>query len=396
MEDTFPKLLFRNCQQWGSSRVALRKKEYGVWREHTWEDCYHKVKAIFGGLASLGLEAGSGVSILADSNPEWFWCELAVLAARGIVTGLNPAGSAEDTKGLMLLAQPKFVLAQDQEQVDKLLEVKDGAPSLQRVVYWNEKGLRHYNNPILISLAEVIKLGEERERNHPGEFERKMAHGRGDDLAMIIFALGANDSLKVVPATHGFLISSLENVLASNPVYDTDDYVSVITPGWLFEQTLGFTACLVKGQKLNFAERVETAPEDSREISPNVLVYPPRVWADIASAIQTNVADGTRLKRRLFNWSLSIGQEVAEESMGNDRVGLPKRFRHAIAEALVFRPLRDKHGFNRARLVYAAGKRASPETVRFFRAIGIDLQQVFGSTQGGVVTVAPEEKLMLE
>jgi long-chain acyl-CoA synthetase len=227
MQDTLPKLLLRNYERWGDTRVALRKKEYGIWREYSWKDCYLKVKSIFLGLTSVGLEAGSGVAILGDSSPEWFWCELAVQAARGVPAGLNPAGSEEETKGLAMLARAQFVLAQDQEQVDKLLEVKSELPSLQRIVYWNEKGLRHYDNPLLVSLAEVIRLGEEHEKSRPGEFERRLAHGRGNDVAMLIFTLGANDSLKIVPATHSFLISSVESALTRNPVYDTDDYVSV-------------------------------------------------------------------------------------------------------------------------------------------------------------------------
>ena len=396
MEETFPRLLLRNNERWGDTKVALRKKEYGIWREYSWADCYARVKATYLGLSVLGLRAGDIVSILSDSNPEWFWSELAVQTARAIVTGLNPGGSAEETKGLLLLTQAKFVLAQDQEQVDKLLEVKSGLGSVQKIVYWNEKGLRHYQNPILISLDEVIRLGEEHERAHPGDFERKLSHGRDHDVAIIIFGLGVNGSLKVVHATHRFLLSSLETILASNPVCDTDDYVSVIMPGWFFEQTLGFAATLLAGQRLNFVERADTAPEDMREISPSMLVYPSDVWEEIAEAIQTNVRAGTRMKRKLFNYSLSVGYESAGGPAAVDRRRIVDGLRRSIAEYTVFRPLRDKHGLNKSRVVYTAGSELSPETTRFFRAIGVNMKQVFGSTRDGVVSVPPEEGFRLE
>lgn len=201
MEDTFPKLLFRNYQQWGDSRVALRKKEYGIWREYTWKDCFEKVKAVFQGLLSLGLETGDKVSILGDNR-------------------------------------------------------------------------------------------------HPEHLEESLAPGNGDDIAMILCASGNTDSPEEVPATHGFLLPSVGAALASNPVYDSDEYVSVISPGWFFEQVLGFGASLLTGQKLNFAESVETAPGDSREISPHTLVYPSSAWDQIASAVQTNIDGGTWPKRK--------------------------------------------------------------------------------------------------
>ncbi len=395
-EDTLPRLLLRNCQQWGDSRVALRKKDYGIWREHTWEDCYKRTKAISQGLIGLGLDAGNGVAILADNNPEWFWSELGIQMARGIAAGLNPAGTAEETKGLLTLARAKFSLAQDQEQVDKLLEIKDGVPSLQKIIYWQDRGLQHYADPMLMSLGELIKLGEAYEKNHSGDLERKMRHGNGKDIAMMVFALGSKGSLKVVPATHQFLLSSAEAALACNPVCDADEYVSMISPAWFFEQTLGFAVSLLTGQKLNFAEKAETALEDFREISPHVVAYPPKFWEKIAEAIQKNTDDSTRLKRTVFNRSVSVGYERVDLVAEGRRTSLPKNILYRVADFAAFRPLRDKHGLNRARIIYTAGGSLSPETFRFFHAIGIDIQQIFGSTKDGISLTPPADDLGIE
>lgn len=396
MDNTFPKLLLRNYRQWGDTCVALRKKEYGVWKEYTWKDCYDKVKAIFLGLVSVGLEAGDKVSILGDNSPEWFWSELAVQSAGGIALGLNPGGSAQEAKYVLEDSQPKLVLAQDQEQVDKLLEINDELPSLQRIIYWNDKGLRHYDDAILVSLAEVIRLGEEHEKSHPEHFEQNITLGSGDDVAMIVYTLGSDGLPKALPATYEFLLSSLETALASNPAYDSDEYVSVITPGWFFEQILGFAASLVTGQKLNFTERPETAPQDSREISPHILVYPSLVWDQIASAIQTNVGSGTWLKRTLYHRSMSIGYEKADLSSSGGQMNILRRLLLPIAGLVIFRPLKDKHGLNRARVIYAAGSILSPETRRFFAAIGVNLTQVFASTGGGIVSVYPGDEFRID
>lgn len=396
IEDTLPKLLHRNHRQWGDSRVALRKKEFGIWREHTWEDCYKRTRAISLGLMSLGLEAGNGVAILADNNPEWFWSELGVLTARGIAAGLNPAGSTEETKGLMTLARAKFALAQDQEQVDKLLQIKEGIPSLQKIVYWREKGLQHYPDSVLMSIAELTKLGETQEKNRGKDFERRLHHGNENDIAMMVFALGTKGSLKVVPATHRFLISSAEAALARNPVCDTDEYFSMISPAWFFEQTLGFAVSLLTGQRLNFAEEAETALEDSREISPHVVVYPPKLWEKIAEAIQKNTVSSTWLKRMVFNRSVSVGYERIDLGAGGRRESLPGYVLYHVADFVAFRPLRDKHGLDRARIIYTAGRPLSPETLRFFHAIGINIQQIFGSTKDGITLVPPTDDLRLE
>jgi long-chain acyl-CoA synthetase len=396
MEDTFPKLLLRNYQRWGASRVALRRKERGIWREYTWEECYQKTKALFLGLETTGLVRGEKVSILGDSNPEWFCSELAVQTAGGAVIGLNPGGSPEEIKYVLQQSGTKLMLAQDQEQVDKLLEIKDELPSLQRIIYWNDKGLRHYDNPILVSLAGVTKLGQEYDKSHPGYFDQSIALGKGDDVAVILYTPGTAGSPKAVPATYKFLLSSVESTLLRNPIYEDDEYVSVMNPGWFFEQTIGFGACLLVGQKLNFAERPDTAAQDLREIAPHTLVYPSLVWDMIGSGIQENIAKGTWLKRTLFKRSLSIGYKIADLSREDHRVSIFKRFWYILAQLAVFHPLKDKHGLNRARAVYTAGNAVSPETRRFFRAIGVNLQQIFGSTEGGIVLAEPEDQLKLE
>jgi long-chain acyl-CoA synthetase len=389
----------RNSRQWGDSNVALRKKELGIWREYTWKDCYQKVKSLSLGLASLGIEAGDRIAILGDNNPEWFWFELAIQAAGGIVVGLPPGGSPQEVKYLAEHSQSKFVIARDQEQVDKLLEIKDNLPSLKRVIYWNEKGLRQYDDPILTSLTELIASGEDYQKSHPELFEQNLALGKGDDIAIILYTAGTTGLAKGVPASHRFILSSLEAAVASNPIYESDEYVCVASPGWFFEQTLGFAASLMIGQRLNFPEEADTAPEDLREISPHTLIYPSKLWELVASVIRMGMANSTWLKRTLYNRSLPVGRKVAAQSLrdgGNPLGGFFLDMANLMAKLIVFRPLRDKHGLNRVRVPYTAGGMLSPDIMELFQAMGINLRQVFGSPEGGIISVHTKNDFKLE
>jgi long-chain acyl-CoA synthetase len=391
--------LWRNYRQWGDRRVALRKKELGIWREYTWKDCYQKVESLFMGLASQGVEAGDRISILGDANLEWFWFELAIQACGGIVVGLPAGGSPREVKYLVEHSQSKLVIAQDQEQVDKLLETKNDLPSLNRLIYWNNKGLRQYDDPILMSLTELTASGEDYQKSHPELFEQKIALGKGDDIAIILYTAGTTGLPKGVPTSYRFLLSSLEAAVASNPIYQSDEYVCVTSPGWFFEQTLGFGASLMIGQKLNFPEEADTAPEDLREISPHTLIYPSRLWELVASVIRMGMTHSTWLKRTLYERSLPVGRKVADQSLrdgGNPLGGFLLGMANLMAKLIVFRPLRDKHGLNRVRVPYTAGGMLAPDILELFQAMGVNLRQIFGSAESGIISAHTKKDFKLE
>lgn len=213
---------------------------------------------------------------------------------------------------------------------------------------------------------------------------------------MMVFALGPKETLRIVPATHQFLIASAEAALSCHSVRDTDEYFCMISPAWFFEQTLGFVISLLTGQRLNFAEKAETALENSREISPTVVVYPPKLWEKITEAIQRNTNGSTRLKRAVFKHGVSIGYDRVDLLANGHRASLPRRILYRVADSATFRPLRDKHGLKRARIIYTAGRPLSPEAFRFLHAIGINVQQVFGSTRDGITMVPPTDDLSIE
>ena len=382
----FPKLLGENYEKWGDE-VAMRKKEFGIWREYTWKDYYEKVKHFSLGLISLGFEPGDRLSILGDNDPQWFWAELAAQCARGSISGIFSDCLPPEVKYIVEHSDSKFVVVQDQEQVDKLLQIKDELPLVKKVIYWDPKGMRHYDDPILMSFDEVLKLGQEYEKSHPGLFEGNIEKVGIDDLAMILYTSGTTGLPKGAMLKYSYLAQSANSLLELNPVYPRDEFVSFTLPGWAVEQVLGFTYGLVARQVMNFPEEPETVQENIREIAPHSILYPSRLWETVLSTIQVKISDSPWYKRFIYNLFLPIGYKVGDTIVEGKEPNLFWKALRGIAELAVFRPLRDKHGLIRCRVAESGGAVLGPDVLRFFRAIGIELKQVYGITEASVATV---------
>lgn len=384
-DDTFPKLLLRDSRIW-PNKVAMRKKRYGIWQEYTWKDVYDKVKFWSLGMVSLGLQANDRVAILGDTNPEWFWAELAVQAASAVPVALLPDNSAEEVLYLLSQSRSMYVVVQDQEQVDKLLKIAEQLPQLRQVICWDTRGLHHYNHRLLTSIDEVIGAGREFDRTHKDHFEQLVASTSGEQTFLIQFTSGTSGRPKgVVCSFNTFMIS---NTMAreANPMLEGDEYVSITLPGTGTEQGFGLLASLAVGSRLNFPEEPETADSDLREIAPHVIDLPSRYWERIASTIHLKTEDTIWPKRMLCRIFMPIGYRVADRSVSGQRVDPLTRLLYAVGEVVVFRALRDRHGLVRIRIPYTAGAILAPDVLRFFRAIGLGLRQIFGSTEGGMVS----------
>ena len=388
IESTFPKLFLRNYQQWGDKRLALRKKEYGIWKSYTWKDSYDKVSAILRGLLAIGMIPNDRIAIMGDSAPEWFWSQIAVQSVQGVVVSINPAASLEEIKYVTDRSKPKFAIVHDQEQVDKLLEIQDSF-SFERIIYWDKRGLSHYNVPSLIDLTELVEEGISQNKENPIRLEEAVLAGKSDDVAIVTYSKSQfAESPLEIQATHDFLLTSAETALTISNSNKDCEYVSLMSPGWFFEQVIGFGTTLLTGQKLNFAENIETSQEDFRELSPHILIYPSFLWDRLAVAVRLNLANSSGLKRLFFKQLLRIGYAINAE---NRRPRKLQKVPYFFADLLGFRPLRDKHGFDRVKVAYVAGKAASPESLKLFRAIGMNVQQIFGSVEDGIVFTDPGE-----
>jgi long-chain acyl-CoA synthetase len=386
--DTLPKLLRWNYQKHGDRKMAMRVKDRGIWQSYTWKDYYEKVKYFSLGLMKLGLERGERVSILGENKPEWYWAELAAHCAGAMVVGIFTDCIPPEVKYYLEHSDSKFVVAHDQEQVDKLLEIKGQLPLLKKVIFWDRKGLWHYRDPLLLSFEEVLKLGEAQEKENPHLFEQKIDQGQSSDIGVICYTSGTTGLPKGAMLSQRWLV---DGVRAWALMDDWNEkgyqYLSFIPPAWATEQGLGIGGSLVADVSVNFPEEPETVQENLREIGPQILFYGARLWENVNRMVQARMIDSTALRRLLYRLCLPLGYRMADILGAGKTPSWLDRALYVLAYQTVFRALKDKLGLSNARCVYSAGAAVSPEIIRFFQALGIQIKLFYGSTELGVVSV---------
>lgn len=382
--DTLPKLLQNNYHKWGDGRIALRHKDYGIWQEFTWKDYYQNVKLFALGLKSLGFKAGDKICIIGDNEPEWYWAELAAQSLGGIAIGVFVDCVPDEVKYIVDHSEAVFAVVRDQEQVDKLIQIQDELPNLRRVVYWDDRGMWSYDSDLLSSFEEIQELGSQHDQEHPNAFEQDLAKGKGEDLAIFCYTSGTTGLPKGAMISHWNLLTTVHQWFQVDAWKPEDNYLSYVPPAWVVEQMFGITGSMVSGAVVNFPERPETLQNDVREIGPSMILYSSRLWESLCATIQTKIEDGTYIKRLLFKLCLPIGYKATDLRMEGEEPGGLLRMAYSVADALVFRSLRDKIGLKNTRSPYTGGSLISPGSFRFFRAIGVDLREAYGSSEAGL------------
>ena len=378
---TLPQHFLARVAQYGDGKTALRQKEYGIWREFTWQKSYEQVRDFALGLAALGLQRGEHVATIGDNDRQYLWGYLGVLCLGGVQVGLFTDANASEAAYIIDHSDARFVLAQDQEQCDKLLEIRAQIPQVERVIYWDERGLWNYADPWLISFADVQALGEDVLAKAPGRFEAEIAVGKGDDLALLCYTSGTTGLPKGAMISHANLVRSSEIFAAVDPRLDTDNHISLLPLGWIAEHVLGVAPHLIFGLIINFPEAPETVRENVRELAPEGILYNSRLWDGLVGTVQVRMNEANWLHRQLYRWFLPVGYRMADHKLVGQSVGPSLRVAYALGDLLLFQPLRDKLGFTNLRAAYTGGAALSPDAMRFFHALGINLKQIYGSTE---------------
>lgn len=386
MEDTLPKLLVANARRF-KDKPALREKEYGIWQTWSWEDYLERVRRFSLGLISLGLQPGDKVAIIGDNRPEWVIAELATQAAGGISMGIYQDSIASEVQYLVDFSDARFVVAEDQEQVDKLLEVWDQLPKVEKVIYYDPRGLRNYTEPFLLYFPEVEEMGARYERGHPDLFMRNVEKTRPDQVAIFSTTSGTTGKPKLAMLTHNNLISMARNLMKVDPMYPDDEYLSFLPLAWIGEQMMTISSAMVVGFTVNFPEEPETVRENLREIGPQVMFSPPRIWESLVSEVQVKIEDTTPLKRKIFEWAMKVGYEMADLRFAKKEPPRALRWKYRLADWLIFTPIKDKLGLRRMRRCYTGGAALGPDVFRFFHALGVNLKQIYGQTEISGISV---------
>jgi len=387
MIETLPQQFAATARKYGRGKVAMRRKDLGIWQEYTWAESFQQVKHLSLGLMSLGLEPGDKVCIIGDNDPEYFWAQLAIQAAGGIAVGIFTDSILSEIEYIVQHSDAVLVFAKDQEQCDKLLGIRDQIPAVRRVIYWDDKGLWNYHDPWLMSFKDVEALGQERDQREPDCFGTRLAQGRGEDLAIFCYTSGTTGRPKGAMITHRNLLEGCRIYSLVDRRLDTDEYLSFLPPAWITENVLGLTVHVVNGMILNFPEAPETVQADLREIAPHALLFSSRLWENLVSTVQVRIADSTWINRLLYRLFMPVGYRVADLRFEKGQVPFLWHMLYALGNVAIFAPLRDKLGLTRVKSAYSAGAALSPDVVRFFRAIGVNIKNLFGSTEAQVHTL---------
>ena len=308
---TIPKLFYQQATKYGKDRVAMREKEFGIWLPITWQDYLENVKYLALGLISLGLEEGDKVSMIGDNRPEGLWAEMATLCARGTGVWLFRDSLIDEVKYIIDHSDTKFIFGEGQEEVDKAISIFNECPKLKKIIWDDPKGMRNYDQDYLISLKEVQQLGRELEKEKPQLFEELINKGRGDEVALLFYTSGTTALPKGALLSHHNMLTMGQHLMAVDPCFDSDDYVSYLPFAWIGEQMMSISCGLQIGYTLNFPEEPETAQENIREIGPNVMFAPPRMYEQMTRTVQVKYLDSTWIKRKFYEFSTYIGYKVA-------------------------------------------------------------------------------------
>ena len=384
-QETIPQIIAANRARW-TDRPAMSMKMFGIWRSYTWQEYYDNVKYFSLGMLALGLQKGDVAAIIGDNEPQWFWGEFGVQTAGGIATGVYVDSIPSEVKYIAEHSDAKFAIVNDQEQTDKILEIKDQLPLLKKVIYWDPKGLRDYDDPILTSFDEVMAQGREYEKSHPGLFEKNVEAGKGGDVAFIYYTSGTTGLPKGALITHRSLITTAHGFINRYPMTEKDDLISNFPAAWVGDSFFATIPHLLTGARLNFPEEPETIAEDTREIGPNFVIYGPRQWEGLVSEIQVKILDANALKRFAYKIFLPVGHKMADMKFEGKTPNILWRALHGLAYFLLFRPLKDRLGLSRVRFAVTGSSVLSLDTFRLIHAIGVELRQCYASTEAGFIS----------
>ena len=379
--NTLPALLERNARKFGHTRVALREKEYGIWQAVTWQEYFEHVRDFSLGLVSLGLTRGDALGIIGNNRPEWVYAELAAQSAGGVPFGIFQDSILTEVAYIIDHSEATMLVAEDQEQVDKILDLKDKLPRIKKIIYTDPKGLWDYEEDILVNYYEVEKRGRELHEKDPERFSKSLSAVNETDLATICYTSGTTGNPKGTLLTHGNIVTMVASLNEVDPKSPDDQFLSFIPLPWIVEQTMSVFSSLYSAYTVSFPEEPDTATSDLYEIAPSVVVASPRMWEGISRQVMVKHLDASFLKRTIYDLCLPIGYRWADFKFDKEKPSLGWKILYWLAYMAMFRALRDRLGFSKVRSAMTGGAALGPDVFRFFHALGVNLKQIYGQTE---------------
>ncbi len=378
--DTFPRLLFFHARTRGQ-KTAMREKDLGIWQSWTWGEVADHVRALACGLAEMGFKRGDNLAVVGDNRPRLYMTMAAVQCLGGVPVPLYQDAVANEMAFVLQDAGIRFALVEDQEQVDKLLELKDQLPSLEHVIYDDPRGMRHYNQPFLHDIEELMAMGRIHNQNHPDFLDGEIARGRPDDIGVMLYTSGTTGKPKGVCLTHHAFISAARGGIEFDRLGADEEILSYLPMAWVGDHLFSFAQAMLAGFTINCPESGETVMTDLREIGPTYYFAPPRVFENLLTQVMIRMEDASPLKQKMFHFFMKVARRSGAEILDGKPVALAERLLYALGQLFVFGPLKNVLGMSRIRVAYTAGAAIGPDLFRFYRSIGINLKQLYGQTE---------------
>jgi long-chain acyl-CoA synthetase len=375
-DHTLPQILVKQAERMGKNWTALREKAYGIWQTFSWDDYLRYVRHTALGFDTIGLKRGEHLGIIMNNHSEWLFSELGCQSVGAVSLNLFTSAIPDELATSLHRIQAAYVVAQDQEQVDKLIEIRSKIPHVRKVIYVDPTGMRIYKGDSwLISFCDLLMDGERKDRQHPELFPKVVAAGNPNDMALMIQTSGTTGLSKLAMLTHRNALAMARTWLTGVSVCRGDNWVSLSPPAWIVDQMWCLGVAIAGGITINFPETPETVIDDFREIGPTMIITASRFWEDLASKIRVKMSESGAVKRNIFDMAERIGHRVVAYHSRREPVPRHLKKAHALAGWIVYKPLLDRVGCSRLRSAYTGGHPISPDVIRFFHAIGLNLKQ---------------------
>ena len=378
--NTIPRLFWRRFTEW-SDQTAMREKKFGLWKDITWRTYGEKAKYTGLGLIALGLAKGDRVAIISENNREWLYSDMGILAAGGISVGIYPTDSPNQVKYVLNHSGARFYIAEDEEQLDKVLAVRDNIPHLQKIIVMDMEGLRHFSDSMVMSFDELLALGKDLDDKHSELFKVRLQESQPEDLAILIYTSGTTGPPKGAMISHQNVLNTMEMQDEINPGYEDDEVLSFLPLCHIAQRMVSVFNPLLTGYTINFVEELDTVPENMREVSPTFFFAVPRIWEKFYSALVLTMKDATRLEKLAYRWATGIGQKCSDYRLNGFEPPFYLRGLFKLANWTVLRNLKKVIGLDRARYCLSGAAPISPELLKFYHGLGVDIREVYGQTE---------------
>lgn len=380
-EKTLPSLLLQRAK-YKPKGVALRQKQLGIWKEITWKEYLNNVQKLSIVLfEKFQFKSGETIAIIGENKPHWLYAQLSAQVIGGISVGIYQESLPKQVQYYLNDCKARIVVVEDQEQVDKILEIENNIPYVEHIIFYNDQGLRHYQHPKLVSMNQLIDLGAELLKESPTFFEDQIALLNEHQEAIIAYSAATSGDPKGAVLTHANLIEAANNLSRIDEAKETDDYFSFLPLAWIHEQVISIVMPLVIGYTVNFPERPNTVIGDLREIGPHQLLATPRVYQSLMSNFQVRIEGASWSKRKIYQLFNQYAEKYAKAKLEKKRISAFDKLMYFLGDVLIFSAIRDHLGLARTRRAYVAGAALQPDAFYFYHGIGVNLKQTYGGTE---------------